>query len=484
MNRNRRRTDKGQQGFVIHIWLFMMLFVIIPMVGLAIDAGILYFIKGKLQASVDGAALGAARSLNRSTALSQQQTDATDTATRYYHANFPVGWMGVSSVPDPAVTWPAAPPATALINVVGQIDAPTWFMRILGFNSVHLAVVGQASRRNVNIMLVIDRSQSLQDTGDCPGLRSSSQLFVNSFSNNRDQLALETFGTYYNNDFAFNTNFQPALSTQIGNLVCAGFTNAAAAYSDAYRRLLALGDHNALNVLLFFTDGIPNTMTFGPAYGTGTGPALQRTASGCTASSFSGVVAGDVSYSASLGIAQATNTTYPAPSPDWSVIGGISGCHFNSGNFVGGAPGAYTSDVGCLPTTDSWGNSLTTAWVGGTSAGFPATVNTGSGACAGNVLNSTLQNVENAGINALDNAAQAARVAFYNGGGASSYPLIVYTIGFGPSVNATLLQRIANDPASPVHSTTYTDGKYLAATSANLANAFSTIAGDILRLSR
>src|ERR1700737_1494448 len=157
MNRNHRRTGKGQRGFVIHIWLFMMLFVIIPMVGLAIDAGILYFIKGKLQAAVDGAGRGAARSLNRSPALAQQQSDATDTATRYYHANFPVGWMGVSSVPDPAVTWPTAPPATALINVVGQIDAPPWFMRILGFNSVHLAVAGQASRRNVNIMLVIDR---------------------------------------------------------------------------------------------------------------------------------------------------------------------------------------------------------------------------------------------------------------------------------------------------------------------------------------
>src|ERR1700686_4734441 len=168
MNRNHRRTGKGQRGFVIYIWLLMMLFVIIPMVGLAIDGGILYFIKGKLQAAVDGAALGAARSLNRSTAIAQQITDATDTATRYYHANFPIGWMGVSNVADPAVTGPAAPPATAIINVVGQVDAPTWFMRILGFNSVHLAVVGQPSRRNVNIMLVIDRSQSLQDTGSCP----------------------------------------------------------------------------------------------------------------------------------------------------------------------------------------------------------------------------------------------------------------------------------------------------------------------------
>src|SRR3984893_15937430 len=155
MNRNYRRTGKGQRGFVIHIWLFMMLFVTIPMVGLAIDGALCISSKGKLQAAVDGAA----RSLNRSTAVAQQITGATDTATRYYHANFPAGWMGVSSVADPTVRWSPAPPATAIINVFGQVDAPTWFMRILGFNSVHLAVVGQASRRHVNIMLVIDRSQ-------------------------------------------------------------------------------------------------------------------------------------------------------------------------------------------------------------------------------------------------------------------------------------------------------------------------------------
>src|SRR6202022_3183729 len=149
MNRNRRRTDKGQRGFVIHIWLFMMLFVIIPMVGLAIDAGIMYFIKGKLQTAVDGAALGAARSLNRSQQLSQQVTDATNTAIRYYHANFPDHWMSVTPVNDPTVTWPAAPVGTAIINVQGDVDAPTWFMRIIGVNSLHFTGVGTGTRRNV-----------------------------------------------------------------------------------------------------------------------------------------------------------------------------------------------------------------------------------------------------------------------------------------------------------------------------------------------
>src|SRR5437588_2163315 len=263
------------------MWVLMMLFVVIPGVGLAIDGGIAYFIKSKLQTACDAAALGAARSLSRGQDIPSQIASATDTAKRYYHANFPNNWMGVSPVNDPAVTWPAAPPATAIINVQGDVDAPTWFMKILRINSIHFTVIGQATRRNVNVLLLIDRSSSLADTGSCPALASDAKLFVQSFSNNRDRMGLLTYGTYYNVDFAPSYNFQTSMSTMLGNLQCSGFTNAAAAYSTAYQTLKALSDLNALNVLVFFTDGIPNTLTFGPAYGTG--PVLPlKSGSSCT----------------------------------------------------------------------------------------------------------------------------------------------------------------------------------------------------------
>ena len=82
-------------------------------------------------------------------------------------------------------------------------------------------------------------------------------------------MGLLTYGTYYNLDFAPSYDFQTSMSTMLGNLQCSGFTNAAAAFSTAYQTLKGLGDRNALNVLVFFTDGIPNTLTFGPAYGAG-----------------------------------------------------------------------------------------------------------------------------------------------------------------------------------------------------------------------
>jgi Flp pilus assembly protein TadG len=480
---------KRERGFVTLIWSCMMLFIIIPAVGLAIDAGVMYVIKSKLQTAVDGAALGAARSLSRGQDIPSQQASATDTAKRYYHANFPNNWMGVTPVNDPTVTWPTAPPATAVINVQGDVDAPTWFMRIIGVNSLHFTVVGQSTRRNVNLMLVVDRSTSLHDTGSCPTLSSDSQLFVQSFSNNRDRMGLVTFGTYYNVDFAPSFNFQSTMTTMLGNLQCSGFTNAAAAFSTAYQTVKALGDLNALNVIVMFTDGVPNTITLGPAYGTGAAAPMPIKGT-CVLNAnppagYSGVIAGDTAYGVTGGIFQATNSTYPAPQPfpaDITLIGHSqnyrSGCSFPSNSVISGTSTPFANDISYLPSTDAFGNGLDTDLLGG--AGYPAATNHSGG----HIVANDRQTIENAGINALDNAAQNARID----AAANNIPFIVYTIGLGNApggVNDVLLQRLANDANSATHQAAYTTGLYMySPDTAHLSSAFATIASDILRISK
>jgi hypothetical protein len=89
-----------------------------------------------------------------------------------------------------------------------------------------------------------------------------------------------------------------------------------------------------------------------------------------------------------------------------------------------------------------------------------------------------------AGLNALDNAAQRVRVD----AAADNLPFIVYAIGLGNAlggVNAGLLQRIANDPAGATFQSNHTAGIYMYAPDAgHIASAFSAIAGGILRLSK
>ena len=125
-----------ERGFILILYALMMLFIIMPIVGLAIDAGILYMIKGKLQMAVDGAALGAARNLSANVSIDSQESTAGAAGIANFHANFPNNWMGVTPVNDPTVDWSQSTTSTAVVNITGTVVSPTWFMRILGFNSV------------------------------------------------------------------------------------------------------------------------------------------------------------------------------------------------------------------------------------------------------------------------------------------------------------------------------------------------------------
>ena len=339
-------------------------------------------------------------------------------------------------------------------------------------------------------MFVIDRSQSLSDEGNCGILQTDAEQFVNSFVEGQDQVGMVTFGTSYNYDFTFNTTFKTALNTQLSNLVCAGFTNAAAGFSYGFKKLAALPSTstlNALNVIVFFTDGEPNTMTFGvdpttaAATATANNPLPYKSGSGCNPSNtnISGVIAGDASthYNAWGGVFKWTNSGIPVSS-DFNAVTNFSGCAFNSSSLGTGNTASFSADINNLPSADAFGNATNATWAGGSSSPFPYSVVT-----TGNWY--YLQNLENAGINTLDNAAQNARAAASTAG----FPYVVYTIGLNPtiygSVNQELLRRVANDPLSAVYQSSYAAGQfYYVPNSGALAGAFAQVASDILRIAK
>jgi len=522
---------------VLLVSAMMLLFIVIPVVGLAIDAGILYAVKAKLQTAVDGAALGAARSLSRGLDLASQQTSATSTAVRWYHANFPTSWMGVATVNDPTVTFPVAPPKTTIVNVAGNIQSPTYFMRIFNVNSVPVNVVGQATRRDVNIIMVIDRSGSLYASSSCPAVRAAASSFVDSFVNGRDRLGLVTFGTDYRVDFAPNVTFSPAMATMVNQIVCYGYTNAAAAYWAAYQQLVAIGDVGALNVLLFFTDGQPNTVTFGIApdgtdnrlpvkklttpstlaiggyNNANKSPCLdslgRNNSNGAWApANFSGVI----SFIGGL-YKKDSPITFPiTQSADAQKIGALEGnnggCVFdvqfnNAANiYYGGSPNAAIAgpgyypmfDIAYLPEEDINRNLTGNGFIGSAFASVNRYDNTfplayqgkirvddiGRGCCT----LGTDDSITNAGVNALDNAAQRARADSIT----RNLNVLTYTIGLGNApggVDDVLLQRIANDSGANNYNSAQPTGEYIfAPTTAQLNQAFNKIASDVLRLSK
>ena len=77
---NRRRRRQG--GNIMIMFTMMLPFVLIPLVGLAIDATMLYSVKAKLQAAVDGGVLAAAQSLSAGLTTTAQQSAAELAAPR------------------------------------------------------------------------------------------------------------------------------------------------------------------------------------------------------------------------------------------------------------------------------------------------------------------------------------------------------------------------------------------------------------------
>lgn len=451
---------KKQKGFVLLFSGLMLTFIVIPTVGLAIDVGVIYAIKAKLQTAVDGAALAAARGLSRGLNLGAQESAARETAQRFFTANVHTGYMGLSN-PASQIAFPAAPPKTKIIDVTAQADAPTYFMRLLGINSMRITALGSATRRDVNIVLVLDRSDSLDQSGSCTALKEAAKSFVNTFVDGRDRIGLITFGTSYRVDFTPSMNFQTAgtnVITHINNINCAGWTNSAAAYWEGYQRLLAINEPGTLNVILFFTDGQPNTVT----------ARLEVIPGRCSGntSDKTGVLAPGNSGSGLYRII-APNAP-PVPDPDTTVITGASGCSFTS------SPQNVESDLrmktGSSNEVDVNGNSF---------VGYKTPVNRSSG----RIRINDQTTITNIGINALDNAAQRVR----NESSGNGLEVVTYCIGLGGpgAAEDILLQRIANVTQSNIYDSSKPRGMYVyAENAAQLQMAFASLASDILRISK
>lgn len=442
----------------------MLFFIVLPMTGLAIDVGILYAVKAKLQTASDGAALAAARSLSRGISLTQQQASAAETAERFFAANIEDGWMGIVNS-DIDVTFPTGPPRTAIVNVNASTQAPTYFMRLFGYTFLPVRGLGQASRRDVNIMMVLDRSRSLALSSSCDDLRNSARFFVQSFVDGRDRMGLVTYGTSYRTDFNMAFDFQSRSSGNMVNLVnninCIGGTNSAAAYWTGYQRLVDVNDKGALNVILFFTDGQPNAVHVNNLQVLATSPCTDK-------SNKEGVVTPNSGMTKVLGLFRAIQPNAPpvGSSGEDVFASGTSNCTFRDTTDAG-------DDLVGYPASDQdvFGNSL--------ASGYRYVERNG----AGRISLKHPQTATNVGINALDDAARRVRVD----SAIRDLDVVTYSIGLSNTVGAAedeLLRRVSNAPESPIYNSTLPTGMYIRAENeTQLLQAFATIASEILRVS-
>ena len=267
----RGRNCESREKGVSLILGVISLVMIIPMLGLSVDAGILYASKARLQSAVDGASLAAARALNLGQTIQEQTANAQQNAVNWFYANFPAGnWSTSSTQMTTSSVTVTTGTNVRSISVTASSNVPTYFMKWFNINSTTISAIGTASRRDVVIMMVMDRSGSMNSNNGCSNMRSAAKIFTGQFAAGRDMIGMVEFGDTAWVDSSPTTDFQTVLgytnnsgsgSGLIDTINCNDNTNTPQALSLGYNELYKANLPGAFNILMFFTDGIPNSMT-------------------------------------------------------------------------------------------------------------------------------------------------------------------------------------------------------------------------------
>jgi Flp pilus assembly protein TadG len=479
----------NEEGFTL-FYVAVFLAVLLIFVGLAVDTGRAYVVQAQLSKAVDGAALGAARMLNSG--------DPRQEAATIYRANFPVGWFGTTSSTDPGSSGfynMTTVPATGVnvVTVTASAVVPTTFMRLANFQEVTVNASGEATRRMVDLSLVIDVSGSIG--WRWPAVRDAARTFIDAFDEDADRLSLVLFGNGASVEYPMPSarGFdKTTLKAEVPNSLPGGST---AMVQGLYRgwdelRSVPTGQQSGLRVIVLFTDGASNSV---PANWPGVPAGQSR---GYRTWDFPDGTCADPDnqthnaprmeglYNTNTGAASPSRSltpprwdspqTMPAASPN-PAIPYMPLTTLHTEHRSSGIPTSFPLQTNAL-TVDGAPQSTRRGLIDwNASAGrYPAHI----------------RNVNNAARNVLEIIADAARE---DTGG--DYPIRIYTIGMGELVRCRLgtrlemsedlLKRVANDASSPDFNSEQLEGKYyFAATADDVGPAFAALQNQIIRLTK
>jgi hypothetical protein len=252
------KSHNGEEAGTVLIAFALLLFILLGFCALGMEAGRWYMVRAELSKSVDAAALVAAK--NISNPFVAPRTLAEEFAT----ANFPAGYLGTPGSGAGRVSFTATLIGNDKVQVDGNVSANAILARLFGANLIPTSSRGIGQKKEVEIMLVLDRSFSLNGT-PITNLKTAARTFVNLFSATQatDKMGLINFATSVTVARALGTNYVPTMVTAINNMVAVGATNAESAIDQVdgpggfTDQTGVPGDQRIQQFLVFFSDGRP-----------------------------------------------------------------------------------------------------------------------------------------------------------------------------------------------------------------------------------
>ncbi|MGB6680142.1 MAG: VWA domain-containing protein, partial [Candidatus Bathyarchaeia archaeon] len=252
-----KRLSNNQSGAIL-ITFAILLTVLLGFTALGFEVGQWYLIKAELSKSVDASALAAAKN------ISNPHVDLETLVDDFAHENFAQGYLGTS---DCTIHFDDSEKEHGKIKVTATSPKSTLLVRLFGIDVVHAGNYGAAAKKEVEVMMVLDRSGSMQASGAMPDLKVAAKSFVDYFEDTQsgDKMGLISFATGVTVEFPLSHDFVDPMKAAVGAMDGRGYTNAADAIDQSddsaigfTDQTLVSGDQRIQQYLVFFTDGNPN----------------------------------------------------------------------------------------------------------------------------------------------------------------------------------------------------------------------------------
>lgn len=255
-----------KQGGQVFIILALCLVVLVGALGLAVDSGLGYLIKAKLNAAVDAASVAGARAVVQGDNEPEQRQHAEAAARKFFAANYPSGYLGSSAqIAAIQVNFNSPAPGRITVQVAARATAAVSFMRVFGFNTLDIDAVAETVRRDIDMAFVMDTSSSLIPVA--AEVRRHSAAFMNGFSSTTDRMSLIHFSNGAEVDEPIRTGMMRGFDKrrmvqQIEGLQFQGATNSVEGMWHARNQLnrVTAPHRSSLRVIVLFSDGTPNSL--------------------------------------------------------------------------------------------------------------------------------------------------------------------------------------------------------------------------------